>query len=64
VEIWNLPSAELAGFAATIAPPLALGPLELSDGDQVLGFVCTADGADPGRDITDLGSWRAFLDRA
>jgi allophanate hydrolase len=64
VEIWNLPPAELAGFAATIAPPLALGPLELSDGEQVLGFVCTADGADPGRDITDLGSWRAFLDRA
>ena len=64
VEIWTLPSAELAGFAATIAPPLAIGPLELSDGEQVLGFVCTADGADPGRDITEHGSWRAFLDRA
>jgi allophanate hydrolase len=64
VEIWNLPSAELAGFAATIAPPLAIGPLELSDGEQVLGFVCTADGADPSRDITGHGSWRAFLDRA
>jgi allophanate hydrolase len=64
VEIWKLPSAELAGFASTIAPPLAIGPLELSDGQRVLGFVCTADGADPRNDITDRGSWRAFLDGA
>jgi allophanate hydrolase len=64
VEIWKLPSAELAGFAATIAPPLAIGPMDLSDGRRVLGFVCTADGADPRHEITDLGSWRAFLDGA
>jgi allophanate hydrolase len=62
VEIWKLPSAELAGFAATIVPPLAIGPIELSDGRGVLGFVCTADGADPRHEITDIGSWRAFLD--
>jgi allophanate hydrolase len=64
VEIWKLPSAELAGFAATIAPPLAIGPMELSDGRRVLGFLCTADGADPRHDITDHGSWRAFLNGA
>jgi allophanate hydrolase len=61
VEVWRLPSAELAGFAATIDPPLAIGPLELSDGQQVLGFVCTADAADPARDITASGGWRAYL---
>jgi allophanate hydrolase len=38
--------------------------MELSDGRGVLGFVCTADGADPRHEITDLGSWRAFLDGA
>ena len=64
VEVWSLPAAELAGFAATIAPPLAIGPLELSDGQQVLGFLCTADAADPTYDITHYGGWRAFLDRA
>jgi allophanate hydrolase len=64
VEIWKLPSPELAGFAATIAPPLAIGPMELSDGRRVLGFLCTADGADPHHDITDHGSWRAFLNGA
>jgi allophanate hydrolase len=62
VEVWRLPAGELAGFAATILPPLALGPLELADGSSVLGFVCTADAADPARDITAYGGWRAYLD--
>jgi allophanate hydrolase len=61
VEVWSLPAAELGGFATTIDPPLAIGPVELSDGRQVLGFVCTADAADPARDITAAGGWRAYL---
>jgi allophanate hydrolase len=61
VEVWRLPAAELGGFAATVEPPLAIGPLELSDGQQVLGFLCTADAADPARDITASGGWRAYL---
>jgi allophanate hydrolase len=61
VEVWELPTSSLAGFAATILPPLGLGPLELDDGSSVLGFVCTADGADPTRDITEYGGWRAYL---
>ncbi|TCO52019.1 allophanate hydrolase [Kribbella antiqua] len=61
VEVWSLPAAELGGFAATVEPPLAIGPLDLSDGRRILGFVCTADGADPARDITSYGGWRAYL---
>ncbi|MFF0271195.1 allophanate hydrolase [Kribbella sp. NPDC004536] len=61
VEVWTLPTTELGAFAATITPPLALGPLELDDGRTVLGFVCTADAADPARDITATGGWRAYL---
>jgi allophanate hydrolase len=61
VEVWRLPATQLAGFTATVLPPLALGPLELADGSSVLGFVCTADGADPARDITGFGGWRAWL---
>ncbi len=61
VEVWSLPVAEFAGFVGTILPPLAVGPLTLADGEQVLGFVCTADGADPERDITAHGGWRAYL---
>lgn len=63
VEIWSLPTEALAGFAATIAPPLGLGPMELVEGDQVLGFICTADGARADRDITAYGGWRKYLAR-
>jgi allophanate hydrolase len=63
VEVWSLPAAELGGFASTVEPPLAIGPVELSDGQRVLGFVCTADAADPARDITSYGGWRAYLSR-
>jgi allophanate hydrolase len=59
VEVWSLPVGELAGFMATVAPPLAIGPLELSDGREVLGFLSTA--AEPGEDITEYGSWRNYL---
>ena len=61
VEVWSLPAGEFGGFLATVEPPLAIGPVELSDGQRVLGFVCTADGADPARDITSYGGWRAYL---
>ncbi|MGW6277549.1 allophanate hydrolase [Kribbella sp. NPDC055071] len=63
VEVWSLPTAELGGFASTVEPPLAIGPLELSDGRRILGFVGTADAADPARDITSYGGWRAYLGR-
>lgn len=64
VEVWRLPADRLGGFLTTIAAPLAVGPLELADGGEVLGFVCTADAADPARDITAFGGWRAWLNRS
>ncbi|GAA3596152.1 allophanate hydrolase [Kribbella ginsengisoli] len=61
VEVWRLPTEELGGFLSTIAPPLAIGPIELADGTEVLGFVCTADAVDPSQEITASGSWRNYL---
>lgn len=61
VEVWQLPLQELGGFATTIAPPLAIGPIDLVDGSQVLGFVCTGDAVRAERDITAYGGWRAYL---
>lgn len=63
VEVWSLPTAALAGFHATIAPPLGLGQVDLADGTRVLGFLCTADGVDPDRDITEYGGWKAWRAR-
>ncbi|MDO7868650.1 allophanate hydrolase [Nocardioides jiangxiensis] len=60
VEVWSLPAVALAGFQATIAPPLGLGQVDLDDGTRVLGFLCSGDGVDPARDITAHGGWRAW----
>lgn len=61
VELWSLPTASVGGFLATIAAPLGLGPVELADGRTVTGFICSADGVDPTREITEYGGWRAWL---
>jgi len=58
VEVWTLPASSLADFLTTVTPPLAIGPVDLIDGQQVLGFLCTADAANPTREITTTGSWR------
>jgi allophanate hydrolase len=61
VEVWRLPTSGLAGLLASVKPPLAVGPMDLADGTEVLGFVCTSDASEAGRDITCFGGWRAYL---
>ena len=56
-EIWALPQASLAGFLATIAPPLGLGTVQLETG-PALGFISEAS---VGQDITGQGGWRNWL---
>lgn len=60
-EKWLLPPAGLGTFLASLPPPLALGPVQLSDGDFVTGFLCPAAAAETGTDITAYGGWAAFL---
>jgi allophanate hydrolase len=61
VEVWRLPASGMAGLLASVVPPLAVGLMDLADGTQVLGFVCTTDASDAGPDITSFGGWRAYL---
>jgi allophanate hydrolase len=60
VEVWDLPAGAVAGLLAGIAPPLALGGVELDDGAVVPGFLAAGPG-DPAADITAHGGWRAYL---
>ena len=60
VEVWSLPSREVGGFLATVAPPLALGSVELTDGTWVHGFVGDAGAASGATDITRFGGWRRY----
>jgi allophanate hydrolase len=61
VEVWELPSAAFGAFFRAVTPPLAIGTVELADGEKVPGFVCEAYAADGARDISSFGGWRAFL---
>ncbi|WP_431918986.1 allophanate hydrolase [Amycolatopsis tucumanensis] len=61
LEVWDLPEAAIGALLPTIAPPLHLGQLTLDDGSTVLGFVADTACADPTRDITAHGGWRAYM---
>jgi allophanate hydrolase len=62
--VWEVPTAHFGSFVAAIPPPLAIGTVELEDGEEVKGFVCEAHATHEAPDITDLGGWRRYLDKA
>lgn len=61
MEIWEMPAQHFGSFVDGIPAPLGIGKVKLADGSWVSGFVCEAQGAEDGTDITELGSWRAWL---
>ena len=61
LELWAVPSDRFGAFITGVPSPLAIGTVELDDGTSVKGFVCEAYAADGARDISELGSWRAYL---
>jgi allophanate hydrolase len=61
VEVWGVPIQRVGSFLRAIPAPLGLGSIELADGRWVKGFICEGYAVDGACDITDLGSWRAFM---
>jgi allophanate hydrolase len=61
IEIWTMPDSKFGSFVAAVPPPLSIGTCELSDGDSVKGFLCEPYATAGMPDITDLGSWRSYL---
>jgi allophanate hydrolase len=61
VEVWELPMERFGGFVDSIPAPLGIGTITLEDGREVRGFLCEAYAVHGARDITELGSWRAFV---
>ncbi len=64
VEIFDLPTAGFGELVASVAPPLAIGTIELEDGEAVKGFLCESFAAAQARDITEFGGWAAFRQAA
>jgi allophanate hydrolase len=62
VELYDLPAAGFGRLVASVASPLAIGTVELADGEAVKGFLCESYAAAGARDVTDFGGWAAFRD--
>jgi hypothetical protein len=61
LEVWQLPIENYGKFVAGVPTPLGFGTLLLADGQQVQGFLCESYATLDAEDISDLGSWRMFL---
>ena len=61
VEIYELDPASFGSFVAEVRPPLAIGCVELADGQTVSGFVAEPRALEGAQDISALGGWRAFI---
>ncbi len=63
MEVYDLPTLGFGKLVASVAPPLAIGTIELADGERVKGFLCESWAAATARDLTDFGGWLAFLEQ-
>jgi allophanate hydrolase len=60
-ELWALPPAGLASLIASLPTPMALGRVALSDGTEVVGFLCEPAALVGADEITAHGGWRAYM---
>lgn len=61
VEVWSMPVENFGKFMKQIASPLGIGTVYLEDESSVYGFLCEAEYIKDAKEISSLGSWRAFL---
>jgi allophanate hydrolase len=62
LEIWEMTPRQFGDFVAEIPPPLAIGTLEIEDGELVKGFVCESYAVEGRADISVLGGWRRYVE--
>lgn len=60
-EVWRLPAAGFGAFVASLPAPMTIGTIALDDGGAVEGFLCESIAAAGARDISEFGSWRAYV---
>jgi len=61
LELWELPLERFGAFMLKVAPPLAIGTVELEDGTEVMGFVCEGHVVGNSRDISEYGGWKSWM---
>jgi allophanate hydrolase len=61
IEVWRMPEEHFASFMRCVPAPLGLGRIRVQGGGEVCGFLCEPIATQGARDISHLGSWRAWL---
>jgi len=61
VEIWSMPFANIGAFLQGIPAPLGLGKVELTDGSEVIGFICEPYAVNSAKDISAYGGWSSYF---
>jgi len=61
VEVWAIPTKELGSFVAGIPAPLGIGKVELKNGDWLSGFICEGYAITNAQEISQLKSWRKYI---
>ncbi|GIJ55844.1 allophanate hydrolase [Virgisporangium aurantiacum] len=62
VEVHRISTAGLGRLLAGVPAPLGLGRVELADGSTVVGFLAESYAVAGAPDITEYGSWPAYID--
>lgn len=62
LEVWEVPADRFGSFVAAIPAPLGIGKVHLASGAKIPGFICEGSVVAAAEDITELGSWRTWLE--
>jgi allophanate hydrolase len=63
LEVWEMPASRFGDFVDGIPAPLGIGTVELGNGEQMRGFLCEYYATVDAREITELGSWRTYVEQ-
>lgn len=61
VEVWQIPRAFFGDIVAEVPAPLGIGNIQLDDGTWVKGFICENYALQDATEISQFGSWRAYI---
>jgi allophanate hydrolase len=64
LEVWAIRAEALGELLALVPAPLAIGKIELDNGERISGFLCEACGLEQAVDITRFGGWREYLEHS
>lgn len=63
VEVYKMPVSSFGKFLTKVKQPLAIGDIELEDGQTVKGFICEGYVRKESLDISDYKSFRKYMSR-